>query len=369
MNETVSLRGAARVVGHRLGTVQADLIRHELDRQWTPEKVDVTRTRDLRAILDEIAPWWLEECDGLAEAAGVEVDKILDLGAASYRRPAYFEPGNCTSAIAMGDVTETGYPMLLKIRDEIPNPQYAAIRHIEGTRKTLFSVNVLNLGIAHALNADGLAIGNNTGSPMTDHNDAPGLNDCMLTRLLAETCCTCREAVERVQELRDKGYVRGASWQKGTILLMVDRLGEAVVVEIARRECTVQWLEKGFIAVANHFVNPESKRFEDASRMAEDPCHSSRIRHARLDTLIRDTLKERKLRSVDLERFAADTHGLPYALCNATDAFPWKTISASVFSLEPQLGARLVLKPPSEARFQSLDIREENFPASLLLGA
>ena len=362
MGEHVRLCGSATEVGRRLGEVQKDLIRAELDRWWSEDKVSAKRTARLRTILEDAAPWWLEENAALAEAAGVDGDRILNLVAAAYSPPAYYNPGACTSAIAMGDVTATGRPIVFKIRDEKPKPQYAAIRRIDGTKKVLYGVNVLNMGAAYAMNDAGLAIANNTGSPITDADDAPGLDDCMLTRLLAETCADCTEALARVQELCGAGFLRGAGYRKGAILILADAAGQGLLIEIARREFASRWLDGGYVVAANHFQLPESRAFEDASRLEEDPCVSSRVRHARLDQLIRERLQQGALRPADFEAFAADAANPPYSLCNPTDAFPWRTVGAFVFSLTQPPGVRFALGPPSSAAFADFDAAQDVSP-------
>ncbi|HRU05902.1 MAG TPA: C45 family autoproteolytic acyltransferase/hydrolase [Candidatus Brocadiia bacterium] len=370
MSETaVCLQGAPRIVGRLIGQAQKDSIASELKRLWKAETALRGPAEALRALLEKEAPAWVAETQAMAEAAGVDPWAMFELASAPYTKPAYVSTGECTSALAMGDVTSTGRPIVFKIRDERPKPQYVAIRHVDGSRRVLYGSNVLNLGVAYALNDAGFAIANNTGSPITDPEDAPGFDDCLLTRLLAEQCATCEDAIARVAVLCRRGAVRGAGWRKGSILLMADATGQGAVVEIARREWSVLRMKKGFAAVANHFIAPESRRFENAARLEEPPCRSSFVRRSRLEALMREALARGPLPPADFERFAADRANHPFSLCNPTGVFPWRTLGAFVFVLGDKPAARFCVGPASHAPFQSLAISDGLTPLALLRGA
>ena len=364
----VRLQGSPSDVGRQIGQAQKDHIVSELKRLWKAETALRGPAEELRAILEKEAPAWVAETQAMAQTAGVDPWAMFELASSPYNKPAYVSTGECTSALAMGDVTSTGRPIVFKIRDERPKPQYAAIRHVQGSQRVLYGSNVLNLGVAYALNDAGFAIANNTGSPITDAHDATGLDDCLLTRLLAEQCVTCEDAIARVADLCGRGVVRGAGWRKGSILLMADATGAGAIVEIARREWSVLRMKKGFAPVANHFIASESRRFENAARLEEPPCRSSHVRRDRLDALMREALARGPLAPADFERFAADRANHPFSMCNPTDVFPWRTLGAFVFVLGDEPAARFCLGPASHAPFQSLDISDGLTPVALLRG-
>ncbi len=324
--DTIELEGTAEEVGGKLGKVLGKFLTRK-------DNISIQRERlkKFTAIIEEIAPWWLEEASAIARVSGVKLEKLLMRNCLPLKPNKYY-PGNCTSFLIMTDRSKKNCPFLLKIRDEKPSHQIAGIKEIRGTYRYIFGTNVGNLGIAHFLNEKGLAGANNTGSPISSGANDLGLNDCHVLRLVAEKAKDCQETLKIIQEIVEKGYCGSGGFQRGMIFLFADIGGEGLLIENSSQNITYRFVSKGVHLRTNHFLLPEIKSIANRGRNSEISMKSSRIRYKRGKQLLKET---KKLEAKDLFRFSRDTANAPFSLCNGSNSFPWRTLSAFVHELNP----------------------------------
>ncbi|MCX6991786.1 MAG: C45 family autoproteolytic acyltransferase/hydrolase [Kiritimatiellaeota bacterium] len=327
MNTFPEITGSARESGRQIGRLfGAQIAALTRDIVIQPE-----RLKKFRRMLEKTAAWWLEEAEGIAETAGIVPDKLLAANCLP-QKPNKYYLGGCTSFLVMPDRSQTGIPLLLKIRDEAPLPQVVGTKHIDGTFRYIFGTNLNNLGIAHFLNERGLAGANNTGSPIISGINDLGFNDCHIMRLVAEKAADCREALEVIREIVAAGFCSNAGFERGMIFLFADKTGQGLLVENTSATVVFKFVRRGAFIYTNHFLLPEGRRLINRRRNREVPMKSSRIRYRRSRQLLRATGPA--INPEDLGRFSQDTENQPYSLCNGSDIFPWRTISAFIHELD-----------------------------------
>ena len=348
--------GKGREVGFTIGKIIRDFLPD------LPEDIDRERVNTFKNMVEDVAPHWLEEIDGFSEATGIKEESILNFNCEK-RKPPENISKECTSFLIMPDRSKENTPLLLKIRDERPLHQIAGIKKIEGTYKYIFGTNAGNIGIAHFLNEYGLAGANNTGSPVISGIKDIGFNDCHIMRIVAEKARDCREALDIIKSLINKGYVSNAGYKRGMIFLFVDN-NEGLRVELTSEKLSYEFVNKGIFLYTNHFLLDEMQDIID-KEMAQKVGKSSRIRFSRGKQLIENAGE--KIGIEDLMRFSKDTENLPYSLCNPSDKFPWRTLSAFIHKICGEESCSFISNgAPVYTDYFKLNIKEEETPLFLL---
>ncbi len=291
-----------------------------------PFAPDYERVKVFRQILENVAPEWLLEAESFAK------DEILEYLDYQCRRP---EPtpdtlcdANCSTLLALGSHAKGGHSLLLKIRDEAPNPQILFHQKLDARYAVLAGTNVGNMGFAQMVNSAGLMGGNNTGGPISDQNLEPGLNDCLVLRLIAERCATCQEALALVRQLAAEKYLGVAGYARGMIFLLADATGEGMIIECTRTEVYSKVFTDGIFVRTNHFLFEEMEPRTDHSRLEEASMKSSYERYSRMTMLA----GEKILSPQDLMDISRDQSGT-YPLCQVKSQFPWRTVSSWIHEI------------------------------------
>lgn len=312
-------QGSAQAIGAAKGNVW---------RAALPKgQADAKRVEAFRAILEKVAPEWLLEAESFAQ------DGLLEYLDFQCRRPEpepdTLRDANCSTLLALGGKARGGRPLLLKIRDEAPNPQVMFRQKMDAHHSVLAGTNIGNMGFAQMANSAGLVGGNNTGGPILDNNPEPGLNDCLVLRLIAERCATCREALRLVEQLAADRHLGLAGYARGMIFLLADAGREGMIIECTRTEVYARTFTDGVFLRTNHYCFPELENHGDRTRFAEASMQSSFERYARMESL---AAKKDPLSAQDLMEISRDQEGA-YPLCQTQSRFPWKTVSSWVHEI------------------------------------
>ncbi|MFA5646541.1 MAG: C45 family autoproteolytic acyltransferase/hydrolase [Candidatus Ratteibacteria bacterium] len=323
----VKVQGSSESAGEYTGFLVKDYLE-----QIRNIKVDRSRVQAFTEILRSVAPAWLEEAVAYSRSAEISLETLLMANCKDGLAPAQISGGGCTSFIISSSRSSQNIPLLMKIRDERPLYQIAGTKEIPGTYRYVFGTNAGNLGIAHFLNESGLAGANNTGSFLSSGIRGLGLNDCHVLRFVAERASTCREALEIIKTLIKEGYCGNTGFRRGMIFLFADIQGKGLIIENSAEHYSYRFIKSGVILRTNHFLLPTMQRV-----VGENPnpvsSKSSKIRYNRAKEVIRG---KKRISSDDLFHISRDTKNLPFALCNGTDTFPWKTLSCFVHELHPK---------------------------------
>jgi len=322
----LELSGGPEARGAMLGRFLGDSLQAE-----RALEADAGRAGLFAGLLERHAPEWLAEACGFAREADIPLEKLLFANCRP-QIPNQFYLGGCTSFLVTGGSSADGHPLLMKIRDEAPNPQYYARSSNNGSQ-CLFGTNSGNLGWAHFFNSHGLAGGSNTGSPITTLPADPAFSDCHVLRFVAERARDCREALEVLGDVLARGICGTAGYKKGVVFLFADTSGRGLVVELCPERMVHRFVGAGSWVYANHFLLEESRGFTDFSRYAEIPLQSSHARHKRGVELIAQAGGPV---SVDcLKSISRDKENGQFAICNDSAAFPWRTLSSFIHHLHP----------------------------------
>jgi hypothetical protein len=362
----VDLTGAPEEIGLKLGEILASFIRGRIEQYQEGAEGDRSGARakaaSLHALIQDEAPHWIEEYRGVAQAAGVRFEDLLEVNCAA---PLTSRP-SCTSVLALGSRTERGLPLLLKIRDERPQHQAMGYRRIEGTHGMLFGIDACNLGVGQGCNEKGLAVANNSGGLVPESPEPMGFNDCQMTRLLLERAANAGEALEVFEDLVHRGKIGLVDGVRGTILLIADAAGKGLIIESSRDTFEFKEMDDGLAVWTNHWLLPGSERFTKPIDPEHPLCKSSVLRLERGLELLKD---RSKIIARDLEDFSRDEANAPFAICNGSDHFPWRTVSAFVYELDPELRIPVRVAPglPTHAAYRDVPLWRDDTPESYLL--
>lgn len=264
-DDMVRLVGTPRDVGRAAGTVSASAIRRDVALfnrlvaagAVTPDELR-RRVDRYQSIVEQVAPHWMEEMEGIALAAGVGVDEYTAHVAQKYVVKAHQScqpPHECTSFLASGGVTMDGRPVLHKNRDSVVRAQGVWIRSIAGTHRYLGGGDASDHGIVHFVNEHGLAGAMNAGSP-SDEVSADGLPTPQVLRLIAERAATCADALAIPEEIvREGWYTNG---ENGSIWLFASP-DRCLIVENTARRIDHRWIDDAIDVRANDFFLPATR--------------------------------------------------------------------------------------------------------------
>ena len=216
--------------------------------------------------------------------------------------------------------------ILFKIRDERNWPQHFAIRkNGQGTRCQI-SVDIGNLGAAHAANEHFLAGANNTGSESNSITDAVVLNDCHVLRYLIENCRTTDDVIPALERLIKLKALGGAGLNRGMIFLFMDR-EKGLSLECSSEDYSATLLDKGIYSVSNHYLTDKAKSWE-----RKNPSRNTVIRKERITHLLEKYRDELSLPQI--LGFSRDRKSIPHSLCNDDRKHFWMTISVAVHVID-----------------------------------
>lgn len=247
-------------------------------------------------ICRRIYPSVVEEMEGIAQGAGIELEKFSAFLFGIYAFPP-FQGCSCFAAVGEEDVFFGRNSDFLPAARE---QSLSSIYKIEG-KKSFLANSTTPVQVEDGVNEDGLAVGLTFVFPTVRK---PGLNAGLLVRYLLEHCSSVPEAIAALQDLPI------SSMQTLTI---ADQQGRIAVVECNCEAMEVRYPKKGerFVAATNHFC---SDRLLPYQTTMVDTIHS----HERLETLERSLRgKDRYSRSF-LQELLAGRHGF---LCQYE---PWE---------------------------------------------
>jgi hypothetical protein len=372
MGDPVFLVGPARAVGIAQGTLQRAFLSERIGRMVRRAEgantMSLLQTRAQRfgEVLAVSCPQWLEEGDGLASGAGIELWQLLALnclpkgfwGRGEYSPAPLVEKdiarakaetdedlvnaydaqgidliaggGDCTTFFALPESTLTGETLFHKNRDEKDEVQCLYIKQLEKLQRFVGGGDVGNLGTAHLHTENFWCGANNTGSPVaSDEYSDCALTDAHVLRYLAEHCANLDEIVPALEDLVAKSHLGGGAFEAGMILLFVDA-ARGLVVEATSRRLHAEFYEgDAMIVRTNHFLFPEMQEFALA------PHPGSVARYERASVLWE---AERGFASIpSCGEIARDRENAPHAICrNPSDELDGSaTVSTSTATISP----------------------------------
>ena len=316
-------------------------LRRSLRKRRVSERLLAARLREFAGVVRNKAPRWLDEVKGMADGAGVAAEDILAVNVPPpTETPARGPVGStslsgrrgpvgstslsarrgwgCTSFVAVGRAENR----LFKIRDNPTEAQAFFVNYARGTGFYQAGTDIGSIGVAHMFNARAVAGACNTGSPTAYVSDDPRLNDCHILRYFAENA-RCVEDVPRLFErLLEKRVAGGASATRGCIFLLADR-EKGLLLETHSTDYSAEFIEKGTLAVSNHYVTPKGRSWE-----SRPPDKNTLIRRRRMEALLAKSGNPPRLERIFA--MSRDRKSVPHSLCNDDRVHFWMTVSAQL---------------------------------------
>lgn len=252
----------------------------------------------------DFAPDYVEEMQGIADGAGVDLQDIAALNIRTeimYAQPSKIDASACTCLSVMGPATEGGrviaaqnwdYTRLL--RDAV------VIVHVQQEDKPNFVMVAEGAGMIGGI----------------------GMNDCgvAVTLNALKSSAPCQgipfhvrlRAMLEAENLSD-AYVKGshAPTSVGN-MIVTHKDGVAIDFEMDARTVEPLIPNDGVLMHTNHYIGPKMYLANDVNHMG-----STYIRLQRLQTLVKEC--HGKITVEDVKRMLSDHAGYPYSICDHED--------------------------------------------------
>jgi predicted choloylglycine hydrolase len=226
---------------HEIGRQYASLLKMNDSASWSWTEKQLQFTRACAAVVQEHAPWLLEEIRGMASVSGADPAFIqvlpLTLGTDS----------GCSVVAVSGRHTRDGRPVFGRNYDFFAS--YSQYNTLYRTRPEghLAHIGCSDhfVGRHDGLNEAGLAIGHS--GPWTRHH-RPGFVFTLAIRAVLDTCRTVAEAqtfLERIPHLQNSAF------------LVADAAGEIAAIDVSPEKVVTTRPADGFGFLANSYVSAE----------------------------------------------------------------------------------------------------------------
>lgn len=315
--------GTHREVGTQIGVACAATIRRATS--FEAERIPEGRTRaEQLALADryrEVAvaayPWYAEELEGAAEAAGVDPLALF----ACVIEEIWYEPyarrlaGRCTDLVAVPPATRDDH-VLVAHNNDMPRSYQDELVAVEVAVSGEPSVFAIGNGVwwSCGWNDAGLSM---TGNELAPLDERVGIPREVQFRSMLRQPTLGRALGEALRHDRASSYNQ----------VLVTARGDVANVEGSATDAELTTVdERGHLVHTNHYVCPSMVRYEG------DPEYAVRSarRYARAAELI-DGAAPHTVTSDMLRSFLSDHQGEPDALCRHPERFPGSSRSATAF--------------------------------------
>lgn len=305
-----------------------------------------------RKTLKHIPDRYIEECDGIAEGAGIPEEKALGLNFG--KGPSTLFREGCTAFAVPGQCSSDGAPMLMKNRDlgyRRLHPQVLSYSRLDGFNEFLGVTTAGNAYWYQGVNEKGL-VAYNTATLCGKYEEGAPIN--ILIRRLLEECDTVDEALRFI----DSNKVSGCS------NLFLGDHDKMVIAELKSGfPVHVDAVEKPD-ARANHYVYHDNPPLVDKDIILHRQYTLTRYERAK------EMLKTVDKVSVDdLIRFSRDHANGPgsYSVCRHNSYIGTEldkllsssTLSSQIFKVGERVETWVALGRPCQTEFTHLKWRDE----------
>jgi len=323
----IEARGPYREVGQQLGEQMKSSLQKTVDglRDDLPAGVSwedmLYQGRLCLTHSRAVYPQYIEELEGMAEAAGVPLDQLF-LGmceelweVASWRSGTPRAPKGCTDFAARGPATATGGTLLAHTNDLSPSAEerLLTVRVQAGDEPEFLAVG--GLGYSAGFNAAGISM---TGNEVNANDIRPGVPRQLIVRAIL--------GARRLGEAMDACLIPQRASNYNNII--ADAHGEVYSMEGSATDCEAIYIEEDILAHANHYTSPPMRHFE-ASR---GDIGGSILRHHRAMRLLRENYGQ--LTPERFKELLADHANYPASICKH------EGVSITVFSIIIDLNQR-----------------------------
>lgn len=314
----IEVKGSHRQVGRQIGEAMKPRLQPMLDRmrESLPPGVSwdemVQQGQLYLAYSRTVYPQYVEELEGIAEAAGLRFEEMfVEMCEELWERAAWpdrvgktDEPAwtiggrGCTDMVARGRATADGSTLVAHTNDLSPETEndLVILKVQAGDDPEFLGLSVGGLGYSAGFNAAGISM---TGNQVYCNDIRPGVPRLLIVRAIL--------AARRLEEAMNACLLPQRASNYNNVIADAD--GEAYSIEGSATDYEPIYIEGDILAHANHYISPAMRRFE-ADRNA---IGGSIIRHHRALRLLRENYGH--LSPELFQKLLADHANYPGSIC------------------------------------------------------
>jgi isopenicillin-N N-acyltransferase-like protein len=322
----LEMRGTHREVGRQIG----EAMKSRLQALAAREREDLPHGVAWNELLQQgqlylarsraVYPQYVEEVEGIAEAAGLPIDELFlclceELWEPVAWRTSCLPPAaaggteggcsaphratkGCTDLVARGRATADGSTLVAHTNDLGPEVEedLVILKVQAGDEPEFLGVSVAGVGYSAGFNAAGISM---TGNQVSCNDIRPGVPRLLSVRAIL--------AARRLEEAMNACLVPNRASNYNNVI--ADANGEVYSMEGSATDCEPIYIEGDILAHANHYASLPMRRFE-ADR---NEVGNSVIRHNRAWRLLRENCG--RLTPERFQVLLADHANYPGSIC------------------------------------------------------
>lgn len=315
----IEVTGTYSNTGHIIGELHKHILKKIEEKVIESIRVEDEKIKRFEKHLEKF-PFLIEEISNYCKGADISFKNLLKLKLGNYKIPEI----SCTSLFSSSEFYNEKAAIAMKIRDELPLPQYICKKKNEDKIPYFFSGSIPGIGYSFFINEKGFLGINNTGSFLKDELTRDcGFDDCDILRAVAESCDGVDEAIGFIKKLHIDRIVGYTGKKRGMIFLFSER-EKASLVELNSFELNHKTITYK-LGLTNDFLLPESEQWIRSEET--EGTKSSRFRKKRLDEIFDENEKLSLWKLIWISR---DKKYYPYSICRDTSLMPVRTVSVFI---------------------------------------
>jgi isopenicillin-N N-acyltransferase like protein len=297
------VRGTHREVGRQVGEALRPGLQNLVGRlpESAPRGVSWKKMLDQARLYlahsRAVYPQYVEELEGLAEAAHLPFDQVFVGVCEELWEPPAWQRG-CTDLAARARATVDGSTLVAHTNDLAPGAEKdLVLLQVQAAEEPEFlGVSVGGLAYSAGWNAAGLCL---TGNEVSCNDIRPGVPRLLIVRAIL--------AARRLEEAMEACLLPGRASSYNNVL--ADAHGEVYSMEGSATDCEPIYIEGDILAHTNHYLSPAMRRFEaDRADLS-----GSVIRYNRAMRLLRENYGQ--LSVSRFQELLADHVNYPASIC------------------------------------------------------
>lgn len=299
----IEAKGTYREVGRQIGKQcqpQIEMMMSQLRESIPPNKtwdILVKESKIFQTHSRAVYPQYMDELEGIAEGAGVPLDELfISMCEELWETPPWGK--GCTDMAARGRATLDGTTLVAHTNDlSARNEEDLVILKIQaGDEPDFIGVSSGGVGISAGYNAAGISL---TGNQLNSNDVRHGVPRLLVVRAIL--------GAKNLSEAMDACLLKERASSYNNVI--ADGTGEVYSMEGSATDIEAIYIEKDYMAHANHYTHPAMRRFE----LNPNDNANSIIRYNRANYLLKENYG--KLTPDLFKQLLADHGGYPTSIC------------------------------------------------------
>jgi len=260
-------------------------------------EITIAESKLFLAHSQAIYPQYVEELQGIAEGSGVPFDELF----ISVCEELWETPPNgkgCTDMAARGRATLDGSTLVAHTNDLSASSEdgLVILKVKAGDEPEFIGVSSGGVGISAGFNAARISL---TGNQLDSNDVRHGVPRLLVVRAILGS--------KHLSEAMDHCLLKERASSYNNVI--ADGTGEVYSMEGSATDMEAIYIEKDYLAHANHYTHPAMRRFE----LDRADISNSIIRHNRAEYLLKENYG--KLTPDLFKKLLADHAGFPTSIC------------------------------------------------------